>query len=150
MIEYLSTNLLWWHWIAFGIVLLTLEIFSGTFIMLGLGLAATIVGAIDLFFPISVEMELTIWLLLSVLAITLWFKYMKDNTIESSGQSNYSLETLGTVTQEISKNGRGHVHFDTPVLGNTTWAATSKENLKEDTRIKIVEVKGQLIVVASL
>ena len=150
MIEYLSTNLLWWHWIAFGIVLLTLEIFSGTFMMLGLGLAAIIVGTIDVFYPITVEMELTIWLLLSVVAIALWFKYMKDNTVETSGQSNYSLETLGTITQEISENGRGHVRFDTPVLGNTTWAATSKEALKEDTRIKIVEVKGQLIVVASL
>jgi membrane protein implicated in regulation of membrane protease activity len=150
MIEYLSTNLLWWHWIAFGLALLTLEIFSGTFIMLGLGLAAIIVGAIDVFYPISIEMELTIWLLLSVVAIALWFKYMKDNRVETSGQSNYSLETLGTVTQEISKNGRGHVRFDTPVLGNTTWAATSKEDLKENTRIKIVEVKGQLIVVASL
>ena len=150
MIEYLSTNLLWWHWIAFGIALLTLEIFSGTFMMLGLGLAAIIVGAIDVFYPLSVEMELSIWLLLSVLAITLWFKYMKDNTVETSGQSNYSLETLGTVIKEIPKNGRGEVKFDTPVLGNTTWFATSKETLTINERIKIVEVKGQLIVVASL
>jgi len=150
MIEYLSTNLLWWHWVAFGLALLTLEIFSGTFMMLGLGLAAIIVGAIDILYPISIEMELTIWLLLSVVAIALWFKYMQDNTVESSGQSNYSLETLGSITKNIPQNGRGEVKFDTPVLGNTTWAATSKEDLKIDTRIKIVEVKGQLIVVAAL
>lgn len=149
MIEYLSTNLLWWHWIAFGIGLLTLEIFSGTFMMLGLGLSAIIVGTIDVFYPISVEMELSIWMILSLIAIALWFKYMKDNSVETSGQSNYSLETEGVVTQEILKNGRGQVRFDTPVLGNTTWAATSKETLTENTRVQIVEVKGQLIVVAS-
>ena len=149
MIEYLSTNLLWWHWIAFGIALLTLEIFSGTFMMLGLGLAAIIVGTIDLFYPLTVEMELTIWLLLSVVAIALWFKYMKDNSVETSGQSNYSLETLGSVIKEIPQNGRGEVKFDAPVLGNTTWFATAKETITEGSRIKIVEVKGQLIEVAN-
>jgi hypothetical protein len=150
MIEYLSINLLWWHWIAFGIALLTLEIFSGTFMMLGLGLAAIIVGVVDVLYPISVAMELTIWMVLSLIAIALWFKYMKDNTVETSGQSNYSLETEGTIIQEIPLNGRGKVRFDTPVLGNTTWLATSKETLPIDTRVKIVEVKGQLIMVASI
>ena len=150
MIEYLSTNLLWWHWIAFGIALLTLEIFSGTFMMLGLGLAAIIVGVVDVLYPISVAMELTIWMVLSLIAIALWFKYMKDNTVETSGQSNYSLETEGTIIQEIPLNGRGKVRFDTPVLGNTIWLATSKETLPIDTRVKIVEVKGQLIMVASI
>ncbi len=150
MLEFLSTNLLWWHWIAFGLVLLTLEIFSGTFLMLGLGLSAIVVGLIDVLFPLNVEMELTIWMLLSLLSILLWFKYMKDNTIESSGQSNYALDTLGTVTKQIPLNGRGTVQFDKPVLGNSSWIATSKEELDINTRVKILEIKGQLIEVASL
>ena len=150
MIEYLSTNLLWWHWIAFGIALLTLEIFSGTFMMLGLGLAAIIVGAIDVFYPLSIEIQLSIWIGLSVIAIVLWFKYMQDRTVESSGQSNYALETEGVVTQSITANERGKVRFDTPILGDSTWIATSKESLDKDTRIKIIEIKGQLIEVAKI
>ena len=150
MIEYLSTNLLWWHWIAFGIALLTLEIFSGTFMMLGLGLAAIIVGAIDVFYPLSIEIQLSIWIGLSVIAIVLWFKYMQDRTVESSGQSNYALETEGVVTQSITANERGKVRFDTPILGDSTWMATSKESLDKDTRIKIIEIKGQLIEVAKI
>jgi len=150
MIEYLSTNLLWWHWITFGIALLTLEIFSGTFMMLGLGLAAIIVGVIDVLYPIPVEMELSIWIALSIIAVALWFKYMQDRTIESSGQSNYTLETEGIVTQTITPNGRGKVRFDTPVLGDSSWVATSKESLAKDERIKIIEIKGQLIEVAKI
>jgi len=150
MIEYLSTNLLWWHWIAFGIALLTLEIFSGTFMMLGLGVAAIIVGAIDVLFPLSVEMELMLWILLSILALALWFKYMKDNRVESTGQSNYALDTEGVVVKTISHNGRGEVKFDKPVLGNTTWFATSKEDINEGSRVSIVEVKGQLIEVKKI
>jgi len=150
MIEYLSTNLLWWHWIAFGIALLTLEIFSGTFMMLGLGLAAIIVGAIDVFHPLSIELQLSIWIGFSVIAVALWFKYMQDRSIESSGQSNYALDTKGIVTQTILANERGKVRFDTPILGDSTWMATSKESLEKDTRIKIIEIKGQLIEVAKI
>jgi len=150
MLEFLSTNLLWWHWIAFGLVLLTLETFSGTFLMLGLGVSAIIVGVVDILFPISLEIQLSIWLVLSVITIAWWFKYMRDNAVDETGQSNYTLETKGTVIKTIEPNSRGEVKFDLPVLGNTTWIATSKEKLDINTRVKIVEVKGQLIEVASL
>ena len=150
MLEFLSTNLLWWHWIAFGLVLLILEIFSGTFLMLGLGTSAIVVGVIEVLFPMSLEMQLTIWLVLSVLAIALWFKYMRDNRVEQTGQSNYTLKTKGVVTKTIKPNSRGEVKFDLPVLGNTTWVAISKEELPINSRVKIIEVKGQLIEVASL
>ena len=150
MLEFLSTNLLWWHWIAFGLILLTLEMFSGTFLMLGLGTSAIIVGVIEVLFPMTLEIQLTIWLILSVVTIAWWFKYMRDNRVEQTGQSNYTLETKGTVTKTIEPNSRGEVKFDLPVLGNTTWVATSKEELPINTRVKIIKVKGQLIEVAPL
>ena len=145
MLELLSTELLWWHWIAFGLFLVTLEIFTGTFMMLGLGVSAMLVGAIDNLFNISLEIEILLWLILSILSLLLWFKYLKNPKVETSGQSNYSLDTLGVVSKEIPHNGRGEVKFDTPVLGNTTWFATSKKTLTKGSRIEIVEVKGQLI-----
>ena len=150
MLELLTQHLLWWHWITLGLLLLTMEIFTGTFMMLGLGLAAIIVGVIDVIYPLSLEMELLLWMILSILSISMWFKYMKDKSIETSGQSNYSLETLGVVEEEIIINGRGTVRFDSPVLGNSVWSATAKENLDTNSRIKIIEIKGQLIEVASL
>ena len=150
MIEFLTTNLLWWHWVVFGIFLLTTEIFIGTFFMLGLGLSAMIVGVLDNLFSMSLEIELAIWITLSLISILIWFKYLKDDSVETSGQSNYSLETQGTVEESISANGRGKVKFDTPVLGNTVWHATSKKEISAGSRIKIVEIKGQLIVVAKI
>ncbi len=150
MLEFLSTNLLWWHWIAFGLILLTLEMFSGTFLMLGLGVSAIVVGVIEVLFPMTLEIQLSIWLILSVVTIAWWFKYMRDNAVEKTGQSNYTLETQGVVTKAIEPNSRGEVKFDLPVLGNTTWIATSKERLDINSRVKIIEVKGQLIEVASL
>lgn len=150
MLEFLTNHLLWWHWIIFGIFLITFEIFIGTFFMLGLGLAAMIVGAIDNLFNIGVQMELTLWMFFSLGSIFIWFKYLKDTTIETSGQSNYTLDTQGVVEEPISANGRGKVKFDTPVLGNTIWHATSRHDIPLASRVKIVEVKGQLIEVETL
>ncbi len=145
MIAFLNETVLWWHWIVFGIVLLIIEMNTGTFFILGLGVAAIIVGVLDTLLGTSFTAELGIWMVLSVLAIAAWFKWFREPPVTDSGQSNYRLDTLGTVLEEIHPHARGKVTFDSPVLGNTSWHATSKVDLDKNTRIKIVEINGQLI-----
>lgn len=145
MIEFLNETVLWWHWIVIGIILLILEMNTGTFFMLGLGVAAILVGIIDNLMGTSFKTELFIWMLLSVLSIAAWFKWFREKPITDSGQSNYRLDTLGTVKEDIQPHSRGKVTFDTPVLGNTSWHAISKVDIDKGTRVKIVEINGQLI-----
>lgn len=145
MIEFLNETVLWWHWIVFGIALLILDMSLGTFFILGLGVAAIIVGTIDTFAETSFTAELSIWMILSILTITAWFKWFRENPVTDSGQSNYRLDTLGTVIEDIQPHSRGKVTFDTPVLGNTSWHATSKTDIDKNTRVKIVQINGQLI-----
>ncbi len=145
MIEFLNETVLWWHWIIFGIILLIIEMSLGTFFILGLGVAAIIVGILDAVMGVSFAVEITVWLVLSVLSITAWFKWFKEESITNSGQSNYSLDTIGTVIKEIQPHSRGKVAFDTPVLGNSSWHATSKIDIDKNTRVKIVQINGQLI-----
>ena len=145
MITLLNETVLWWHWIVLGVLLLIIEMSVGTFFMLGLGVAAMVVGIIDLQMDTSFTAELGIWMLLSLLAIGAWFKWFKEDPITQSGQSNYRLDTLGTVQENISPHSRGKVKFDTPVLGNTIWHATAKVNIDKNARVKIVQINGQLI-----
>jgi len=136
---------LWWHWIVLGIILLILEMITGTFFMLGLGVSAIIVGVIDSFWDISFTLGLTLWIILSILSIWAWFRWIKGDTVSYSGQSNYRLDTLGTVMEDIKTHARGKVKFDTPVLGNTSWHSTSKVDIDKNTRVQIVQISGQLI-----
>ncbi len=145
MITLLNETVLWWHWIVFGIVLLILEMSTGTFFMLGLGIAAILVGILDSLIDVSFTVELSIWIVLSILAIAGWFKWFRENPITDSGQSNYRLDTLGMVMEDIQPHSRGKVTFDTPVLGNSSWHATSKLDIDKGTRVKIVQINGQLI-----
>ena len=151
MIDFLTQNVIWWYWIIFGISLIIAEMVTGTFITLGFGVAAILVGLLDLIATPNIVMQIGLWLVLSVMIITFLFKYFKgQSTVSSSGQSDHGFDTLGTVTQAIEKHGRGKVKFDTPVLGNTLWHATSEEDLSIGQRVAITEVNGQLIKVAKI
>ena len=151
MIEYLNDSVVWWHWIALGLLLIISEMATGTFISLGFGIAGIIVGLIDLIIPMGFAYQITLWMILSIILITALFKWLKGQpSVSQAGQSDYRFDTPGTVTQVIHPHRRGKVTFDSPVLGNTDWHAISDYELAKERRIKIIEVNGQLIKVAPL
>ena len=146
MVEFFTQYITWWHWIVLGILFIILEMATGTFVVLGFGIAAILVGLLDLMTGMNFLVEVGVWILLSIVIITISFKYFKTRpTVSNTGQSNFGFDTLGTVTQAIAPHKRGKVRFDTPVLGNSTWSATSDLNLEIGTRVTIQEVQGQLI-----
>jgi membrane protein implicated in regulation of membrane protease activity len=145
MIEFLSINLIWWHWIVLGLILVVSEIFVPLFIVLWFGLAAIIVGLVDLVFATSFMTELFLWIVLSVVFLALWFMFFKEKTISKSGQSDFTLGTKGIVIQEIKNHEKGKVRFDAPVLGSSEWFAVSDEAIEVGASIHIVDVKGQLL-----
>jgi len=150
MVEFLNETVLWWHWIVIGLALLIVEMNTGTFIILGLGLASVVVGVLDLIVGLSFTSEVLIWIVLAILSLVAWKKWAKEEHISNSGQSNYSLDTPGRVTEAIEPHSRGKVMFDAPILGNTKWTATAEISIPKDTRVKIIEVRGQLIEVEAI
>lgn len=146
MIEFLNSSIVWWHWIILGLVLIISEMATGTFISLGFGIAAIATGVLDLIIPLGFVAQLGIWIVLGTAFVIVLFKWFnREPTVSSTGQSSYGFDIPGSVTQAIHPHHRGKVVFDTPVLGTTEWNATSSHDLEEGRRIKIVEVKGQLI-----
>jgi len=146
VVEFLTQHITWWHWIVLGILFIILEMATGTFVVLGFGIAAVLVGLLDLMIGMNFLVQLGVWIILSIVIITISFKYFKTQpTVSNTGQSNYGFDTLGTVTKAIAPHTRGTVRFDTPVLGNSTWSATSDLELVVGTRVTIQEVQGQLI-----
>lgn len=143
-------TMLWWHWIVIGIVLMIIELNIGTFFILALSVAAILVGIVDFFMPMSLSGQLLWWIIFSLIGVALWYRYIKTKTYTKSGQSNYKLDTLGTVTEPIEAFKRGKVAFDSPVLGNTLWHATAKIDIEAGARVCIVQINGQLIEVAPI
>ena len=146
MIEFLTQYVEWWHWVAIGILFIIIEMGAGIFFILGFGIAAVIVGILELVIGMDFVMQLLLWVVLSIIIIAMLFKYFKEQpTVSNTGQSNYGFDTLGTVTKAIEVQNRGEVKFDTSVLGNSIWTATSSQNINIGSRVKIEKVNGQLI-----
>jgi membrane protein implicated in regulation of membrane protease activity len=57
----------------------------------------------------------------------------------------HGLDVEGTVSVAIEPHRRGKVIFDSPVLGNTVWHASSDTAIAKGSRVRIVEINGQLI-----
>ena len=150
MLEILNENILWWYWILFGLALLAAELFSGTFLMMGLGAAAVLTGIVAAVLNTDTTTELAIWSLLSIAAVTGWYRYIFQPTLTDSGQSDYRLDTEGTVIEPVTPPDRGRVVFDIPVLGNREWPVTATASIDKDERVRIVSINGQLIEVETL
>jgi len=143
--EFLYHSLLWWHWIAFGLLLVIAEIIVPLFVVIWFGLGAIVVGIVKFLFLTSFMTEISIWLLSSLLFLSIWWFFLRDKNVDKSGLAEYRLDTIGTVTQKIIPHQKGKVHFDIPVLGSSDWYAISDEMIDVGERVKIVEVNGQLI-----
>jgi len=100
--------------------------------------------------PISFQVELTLWIVLSITFTVLWFKLFKEKTLTHSGQSDNNYDVQGVVTQDIDTGIRGEVKFDSPILGDSKWVAISDEKLLLGARVEIVDIKGQLIKVKGI
>ncbi len=151
MVELLNDLMVWWVWLLAGVGMILLELMTGSLIMLGLGVAAIAVGIVVLIAPINIVIQLLLWITLSMLLVWFSFKwFQKQKDVTASGQSNLNLDIIGTVSKEIAPHRRGTVVFDTPVLGSTSWSATASESIAEGSRVRILEVNGQLINVAPI
>ncbi len=146
----MNETIVWWHWIVIGFILLIFEMNTGTFVMLCLGASAIVVGVLDLSIDMAFTSEILLWITLSIISLWAWKRWVKTPQVSTTGQSNHDFDVQGVVIEEILSHQRGKVTFDTPVLGNTSWQATSKEKLKVGTRIQIEEVNGQLIAVKAI
>ena len=71
-----SGNIFYWHWIIFGLAIITIELFATLFIMLWLGLAAIIVGILQLAIGIDLSIQLIVWLTLSTIFLLFWHKFI--------------------------------------------------------------------------
>ena len=150
MFEIINNIMVWWYWIIIGIILITAEIFMPIFVVIWFGVSAIIIGFIDYFLKISVQVELTLWIILSIIFTILWFKFFKEKTLTHSGQSDNSYNVQGVVVKKIELNQRGVVKFDSPILGDSKWIVFSDNKIEVGVRVKIIKIKGQLIKVKEI
>jgi membrane protein implicated in regulation of membrane protease activity len=147
----MEIKMLWWYWVAFGMLLMMTEIFVPSFTIFWFGLAALIVALLVAIAPdIAVSWQLTCWSLSSILFTFLWFRYFKPTMIDRT-KAGISLEAVvgqtGLVIRLPHEGVRGMVRFVMPLLGNEEWEFLSGDELALGDRVMVVEVSGNTLVV---
>lgn len=147
----MESEILYWHWIVFGIILMVSEMFLASFFVLWFGAAAVLIGGLMLVFPeMSATLQIFLWTILSSALAFAWLKYLKPLSVDKT-KAGLSLEKLlgetGQVLSLPSGEKRGVLRFPAPVLGADEWLFISQDNLAIGDRVRVKDLSGNTLIV---
>jgi membrane protein implicated in regulation of membrane protease activity len=131
-----------WHWLAFGLALLCVEILGAAGYFLWLGLSALLVGLLISLLPLGWQMQWLSFASFSLITTWLWWRYQqkKDHQDDKTNTLNRRTQQLigETVTlDEPFPTGKGRIR-----LGDTTWSAVSEQMIEVGTLVEVHKVDG--------
>jgi membrane protein implicated in regulation of membrane protease activity len=135
--EWLKPELIWF--IA-GLIMLLTEFAMPGLIIFFFGVGAWLVALICLFTDISINLQLTLFLIASILLLVSLRKWLKNIFVGRTGQKESADELLqefvgkkAVVTREIDPQTRGKVEFH-----GTNWNAEADQIIDEGTSVEII------------
>ncbi len=143
-------TMLWWHWLSFGLILISAELFIPSFTIIWFGLGACFVGLFLYILPeSSFSVQLFTWTLASSVLTFLWFRVLKPKMVDktTAGMSQEAIvgETGMVVKSNATPLGRGRVRFTLPVLGAEEWDYTSAEVLQPGEHVRVSGIDGHVL-----
>ena len=145
-------ELLYWHWIVLGVVLMLSEIFLGSFFIFWFGAAALSVGFAMLVIPgMSEAAQIIIWAFSSTIFAVGWFKFIKPLSIDNTKAGLSKEALLGEIGQVLDPpNGDKFrkLRFPAPVLGSDEWLIISQDDLAVGDRVSVIDLSGNSLIVA--
>ena len=134
-------TLIFWHWLAFGLVLMLVELVLPSTYFLWMGLAAMVVGVLLWLMPgMSFDVQTILFAVLSVSAIFLGKRYLKRHPIESERpmlnvRGAQNVGRMATLREPIV-NGVGRVHLD-----DTLWKVVGSD-MPQGAQVEVIGVEG--------
>ena len=138
-----------WAWFIAGLALIILEVFISGAVLLWLGVAAFIVGAVTFMIPtLDWRYQLTMFAVLSVVSVFAARKYMKARAAEQPvsklnrrGQNYVGREY--TLSEAIV-DGNGRIKID-----DGAWRVRGPD-LPVDSRVRVTDVDGTVLIVEEI
>ncbi|EDK26017.1 hypothetical protein VSWAT3_14762 [Vibrionales bacterium SWAT-3] len=137
-----------WHWLAFGLALLALELVGTAGYFLWIGISAMLVGALLGALPIGWQMQWLSFASFSLITTWLWWRRQlsSDKRSDSNRELNQREKQLVGQTARIDtdiQKGKCRIR-----LGDTTWSAVSSHDLKAGTEVVVTAVDGIVLTIA--
>ena len=144
-------EIVYWHWVVLGVLLMLSEIVLTTFFILWFGIAAVLMGGLLFVLPgLDLTWQILIWTVLSSILALFWFKYLKPLSIDKTKAGLSREAIVGEVGQVISvprDGNRGQLRFPAPILGADEWLIISQDDLAQGDRVRVKDVSGNSLIV---
>lgn len=137
-----------WSWGLLGLVLLAVEMATGTFYVLWFGVAALIVSIITWLMPaISVSIQLLFFSIFSLGSLFVWQRFYKKSGHDLRiGQSQGDeIGRSGIIIEAVDPLQTGRIQFNQGVMGSREWAVVSDEKIDAGSEAMIVAVEGNTL-----
>ena len=141
-----------WVWAALGLVLLAVEMATGTFYLLWFGVSALSVAIAMWMFPnIPQAMQFAMFAALSISSLAIWkLNYKKHETHSRVGQAQgEEIGRIGTVIETCSVNQNGKIRFTQGLMGAREWVTISHQPIAAGTEARVVAVEGNALRIES-
>lgn len=137
-----------WIWGAIGVILLAVEMATGTFYVLWFGISALSVAIAMWVFPnIPQAIQFAMFAALSISSLAIWrLNYKKTETHSRVGQAQgEEIGRTGTVIEACSPAQNGKIRFTQGLMGSREWAAISDEPIDAGSNAAVVAVEGNML-----
>lgn len=137
-----------WIWGALGLVLLAVEMATGTFYVLWFGVAALCVAIAMMLFPnIPQAVQFAMYAVLSLGSLAIWkFNYKKTETHSRVGQAQgEEIGRVGTVIETCSATQNGKIRFTQGLMGSREWPAVANQTIETGSNARVVAVEGNAL-----
>jgi membrane protein implicated in regulation of membrane protease activity len=137
-----------WTWGVLGLILIAVEMATGTMYVLWFGISALCVAiAIWLFPAMPVAIQFAIFAALSIGSLAIWkLNYKMTETHSRIGQAQgEEIGRIGTVIMTCSPNQNGKIQFTQGLMGSREWPAIASETITEGTQARVIAVEGNTL-----
>lgn len=134
-----------WIWGIAGLLLLGMEMLTGTLYVLWFGIAAILLALLTWLMPtLSVTVQLFLFSALSVGSLALWRRnYKKHSADLRIGQSQgEEIGRIGTITERVTPKHNGRIQFPQGVMGSREWPAVADEDIAAGSEAVVVAIEG--------
>jgi len=142
-------DFVFWYWWVIGFILLVLEILTPGYFFMWMAISGFVTGALVLLIPAtSMTMQVSVFSVLSVLAIIAWKFYSKKHSMESDHPllNKRGVQYIGRVFSlyQPIRNGQGKIKVD-----DSIWKVHG-EDCDINSRVKVVAIRGTVFEVEKI
>ena len=133
-------------WIIIFFILLFIELVTVNLVTIWFAIGA-LASYVSTYFTDNITIQIIVFIVVSVitlLATKPMTKKFRNRKVEATN-SDRVIGKIGVVTKDISKNTYGEVS-----VKGSIWTATSEEEIKKDTQVKVLKIEGVKLLVEKI